>query len=579
MNGFFQKKKKLILSLVVLLVLAGTGVWWFYFRSAATTDTQTATAKVRKGKIEVTVSANGAVQPASIRNVTANVGGAIKSINIKNGQQVKLGDLLFTLDDSSLQAQITRALLSQKQTRMDISTTNEELGQQRVTAPAGGQVTALTITEGQDVQKNSVLMTIQDSTKLTFEAPFNSGQIKYIQVGQKADVTIADLYGEKAKGTILRVDRVGRIGTDGSRMYYVKISIPNPGTLTAGLKVNAVVSTSNGLQYSYDLTPLELPDAVSVRAGVSGTVQKLYIDENNTVKKGQVLATTSSDSLSNQMDSQQISLQESNLSIAELRKQLADYKVYAPFTGIITMTPSQSSSSSSSESSSSSSSSGATEWMIGEEVNKGRLLATIEGSGGMVVIVPVDEVDIAKVKVGQKANITVDALPDQNFTGVVSEIGDIGTVQNSVASFDVTVTIEKPVGIKLGMTANAVVMVNQKDNVLTVPIEAVQERQGKKFVTLASGASSGGSSGSSTPAGRRNLGDSASTGNTSGKQPQGNSIPVETGLYNETIIEITGGLKEGDTVVLPAVVRSTGTSNNRGPLGGGGGGGGGFDMH
>lgn len=608
--GKLKGKWKLITGIVVGIIVVGSAGWYF-FGSKGTVQAQAATAPVAKGTIDVRVSGTGNVEPADTSNVIAKAGGNITGVSVANGQHVQKGQLLFTLDDSSVQSQIEKTRLDQRQNQTDMKTTNDQLNQQRVYAPFGGRVTSIQVTKGQDVQKGTALFTLQDINNLTFQIPFSDASS--IKVGQKADVTITDLGAAGYTGTVTKVNRAAIADTNGTLVYYVTISIRNPGAVIAGMQAQASVHTDKGVIDGYNTGAMDWATSTTVRAGISGVLTQLTVDENVVVKKGQLVASVSSDSLSSQLTSQNIKLQQSRLSISDLEKQLPDYRIYAPADGIFTMTASTSNSSSGNNSNSSSSSSAdiSDKWQVGDEVKAGQVVGTINNSTGMVVTVPVDEVDIAKVKLGQKADITFDALPDQLFTGSVSDISDKGVITNSAATFDVKVALDKTDGVKSGMTANVEILVNHKDGALLVPIEAVQDRGGRKFVILdtagatggaadgtadgrrsGSGSWSGSGSGSrgsaadnsgsaadnnrsgnnSGNSSRNNSGSSANNGSRSGNTLGGRMTPVETGLYNETSIEIINGVKEGDKVVLPSVARSSTNTGNRGPFGGGMGG-------
>jgi HlyD family secretion protein len=408
-------------------------------------------------------------------------------------------------------------------------------------------------------------MTVQDINNLTFQLPFND--VTNIQVGQKADVTITDLGASGVTGKVTKVNRAAVADTNGTLVYYVTIMIGNPGALVPGMQAQAVVHTVKGAILGYNTGSLEWAATTTVRAGVAGNLTQLNVDENTVVKKGQLLASLNSDTLKSQVNSQSLKLQQSQLSIAGLQKELADYMIYAPADGTFTMNASSNTSGTNQNSSSSSSSTGVSDkWQVGDEVKAGQIVGIIDDAAGLVVTVSIDEVDIAKIKLGQKADITFDALPDQKFTGTVSDISDVGVVSNSAATFDVKVALDKTDGVKTGMTANVEILVNHKEGALLVPIEAVQDRNGRKFVILDNGGATDASrSGSDAGFGGSSRAGSAMTGR---------MTRVETGLYNETLIEITNGIKEGDKVVLPTVARSTGNSSGiRMPIGGGMGGG------
>ncbi len=143
-----------------------------------------------------------------------------------------------------------------------------------------------------------------------------------------------------------------------------------------------------------------------------------------------------------------------------------------------------------------------------------------------------DELDIPNIKIDQVVKVTVTALPDKTFTGKVKTIADQGQAQNGVSSFPVTISLDNTDGLKSGMTADASILVNEKKDALYVPIEAVQKDDDNRYYVM-------------TPK----------------KEKEGRTKKekqfVETGLHNEDNIEITKGLKKGDTVILPSQKSTT----------------------
>ncbi len=607
--NLIKRKWKLIAAIGLGICLVGFLGWWLFLRNSGSSAVQTATVAVKKGSIRVTVSANGTVEPASTANISPKTGGTITKVNFRDGQQVKKGDLLIELDDSNLRTQLEKAQLDQRQTGLDLASARKQINDKQVLAPISGQVASIKVVKGQDVQKKTELMTINDTSYLTFDVLVNGGQVNNVKPGQKVDVILPGLGFQKLNGSVTKVDRGGTFDTVGARLYPVTVKVSNPGALGPGIKAQADIYSSGGIVSGIESGVLEWGDSQIVRAEVAGDVQILDVDKNTYVKKGQRLVLLGSDTLNTQLDAQKLKYQQSQLNVENLQKQLSDYQITAPVDGEIAMA-------SSSGGTSSSSGGGNTDWQVGDEVKAADILAVITGSKGMKVTVPVDEVDIARVKVGQKANVTFDALLDRTFECSVSEVGLRGIVSNNVASFDVTISIDETEGLKPGMTANVEIMVESKDGVLLLPIEAIQERQGRKFVQLASdaGDTGTGSSGQSdSQAGGRynrqtgsqsdsqtgsrpnrqtgSQSDSQSSGRLNGQSGSSaqNLRLVETGVYNDSEIEIVSGVSEGDKVVIPAVTRSTSSSSNTarpggsssGSLGGSGnrGGMGGMELH
>jgi len=184
----------------------------------------------------------------------------------------------------------------------------------------------------------------------------------------------------------------------------------------------------------------------------------------------------------------------------------------------------------------------------GDRLNGGTVLAHITNYKDLQTTVKIDELDISKIKKGQTAEVTANAFPDTTFAGKVTDIAEEGDVSNGVSTFDVTVHLTSPKNLKVGMTTEAKILTASKDNVLYVPVEAVHTNGNQKFVMVKS-----------------------SDGQTT-------SQIVKTGINNDSNVEITSGLQEGDVVQLPAISKSTtNSSGNMRGFGGGMGGMGGMN--
>lgn len=146
---------------------------------------------------------------------------------------------------------------------------------------------------------------------------------------------------------------------------------------------------------------------------------------------------------------------------------------------------------------------------------------TISSSETMVLAVNIDELDINSVSEGQQAEITLDALEDETFTGTVTKVGGSASSSNSgVAKYTVEVEIPGDERMKEGMNASATITIEKRENVVTIPVNALQERGTKVFVYT----------------------QADSEGNLAGEQE------VTTGLSDGSTVEITEGLSEGDKV-------------------------------
>lgn len=147
-------------------------------------------------------------------------------------------------------------------------------------------------------------------------------------------------------------------------------------------------------------------------------------------------------------------------------------------------------------------------------------LFTISPDDTMTLEVSVDEQDINSVEIGQEAVVTFDAIEDEEFTGEVTEIGNTASVNGGVAKYTVSVSVPKDEEMKQGMNASATITIENRENVITIPVNALQEKGDKVFVYT----------------------EKDEDGNLSGE------TEVTTGLSDGTTVEITEGLSEGDTV-------------------------------
>jgi len=161
----------------------------------------------------------------------------------------------------------------------------------------------------------------------------------------------------------------------------------------------------------------------------------------------------------------------------------------------------------------------------GETVSAGLnapIFVTIDDLNRLQVDTFVDEVDIGKVKVGQKATFTVDSFPSREFAGKVVAIYPKAVIQENVVNYDVIVEITDPYDglLRPEMTSSVTIQLDAHENVLAVPVKAVKRERGKSVAYVMSSAGSA--------------------------QPR----EVKVGWKDSQWVEIVSGLEEGQTVLL-----------------------------
>ena len=158
----------------------------------------------------------------------------------------------------------------------------------------------------------------------------------------------------------------------------------------------------------------------------------------------------------------------------------------------------------------------------------------------------IDELDIRKVKVGQKVAVTADAFEGQSFSGTVTNVSLESTYSNGVSTYPVTVTLDETGDLLPGMNVDGVITLEEANGVLAIPVDALM-RGNRVYVKDETVTEQQGP----VPAGFR-------------------SVEVETGLTNDSYVEIKSGLSEGDVVYVAESTASNVNSFMMMPAGGGG---------
>ena len=209
----------------------------------------------------------------------------------------------------------------------------------------------------------------------------------------------------------------------------------------------------------------------------------------------------------------QYAVDQAAISFKSAQTDLSNTKVYAPFTGVVSAV---------------NGAVGGSALGTGSSSGGGALVTLIDDSK-IQMPVQVDETQIAQIKLNQKADLTLDALPGQTFTGTVTSISPSATVVSNIAVFYATVTVDnKARSLRPGMTAEAEIVSQEIQDAVTIPKRAIQTVRTRSYVDV------------QLPAGQK-----TSDGKTV------DTRRVTTGPDDGTNIVVTDGLKAGETIVLP----------------------------
>jgi len=616
-KGLFSKK--LIKVFIVLIVLGAVGFGLVKFdvikigAKTASTTQQQRTARAQIGTISQAVTGSGYIEPANEVNISTSVSGTITKVYFNDKDNVKAGDLLYELDDSDAKLNYEKALNNLAMNQVTANDNQKSIAELSIKAPISGRISGFALKVGDEVGRGANILSITDTSKLKITVPFNASVKNEIQLGQMAVLHIQELM-QSVNGIVTYIGSNPYPSASGGQVFDVEVSFDNPGALKDSLKATVSVNTSSGSQTSTDAGKMEYVNIKTVKSTSGGTVKSINVRENSHVNAGDILVELENDELSLTKQNSDLKILDANAQVESAKKQLSYYKVYASIDGIIMDQTKK----------------------VGDNVKAGDVLGNIIDMKNLQFNVDIDELDIDKIKVGQKVNITVDALTETNtkpLSGEVSKIAFEGASSNGVSVYPVTIKVNDIDNLRIGMNVNASIMVLEKTDVLMVPIEAVTKFGDTSSVWVKSNDGSQGS-GMQGPGPRAggDLGGNNRDGNDqrgerpnwNGEQPEGGSSntrqrpqsnggqgqqnrsdrsssqggqqnannrmmqrnsglldyyngavlkEVTLGINNDSYIEVVSGLKEGDIVVLPPLTTSSSDQRTSGQSGFGMGGG------
>lgn len=528
--SFYRKNRKKVLSIIILLLL-GTGTYIAFKFKNSNASASYSEYPVIKKDINVTISGTGVLNSSQEQNVSSKVAGTVTKVYFNEGDKIKAGDVLYEIDNRSVISQIEKLKFSIDQAKSDLDKNLNDVANLTIYAPKSGVISGLTLKTGDSVSRGMEICTIEDMALLKLVVPFNGKQIENFSAGQQAKIYVQD-YMRIVQGIVNYVDRTGRIEQKGARVYDVEVLIDNN---VANLGIGITASAEIGGSLCLSPSKTEKVDIFKVKAQIGGTVKNLNVRDNEYVYEEQQIIELENDEPEKQMILSRQKLDELNIQLEDLRKDLEECKAIANIDGTIVKL----------------------DVAAGDYVKEGASACKISNYDTMQFDISVDELDIAGVKAGMPATVTVGAIPGRKYSGTVVRVATEGSSQGGVATYPVTVVVQNPEQLMGGMNANAEIVIQRKYNVLTVPLIAIQKVGNQNFVII-----------------RKNIDIGESTQTITQRIPRDHTISrikqynaaeiemrrIEVGISDDSDIEVLEGLNEGDVVL---VASSNSTNNNR----------------
>jgi RND family efflux transporter MFP subunit len=527
-------KRILIVAAVVVLALGGGA--FFVLRqlnAQAATASSLQTAQIERGTLTSAVNAAGSVAAPRSATVAWETSGVVSRVNVSVGKQVEAGEVLMELDPDSLSPAVVQAqadLLS-AQDALDVllaGPTEQQLANANL-AIIQAQQAMTTAQRNLNSVMNPVSQTLLDQVRdarLALDTAQANQQLSNISQDVQdynGNIWIVDWYFKRAQDAQAKLDA-------------------NPGNQALQEAANKAWSDYQAQADKQAQRLLRIQTDQATKANATEKAQTAYdqaVASLQAAQQGPDIAKV--ELFEAQLDVAEANLRQAETDLAQLlagpdaaevaaaRARIAaaqavvnSTSVIAPFGGIVV----------------------AVENSVGDTVINNQAAVTLADLSSLEIRVDVSEVDINSISIGQEVNLTADAVLGQSFTGTVSEISILGTVQQGVVNYPVTVVIPDPdPALKPGMTAAVAIVTERHEDVLLVPNRAIRVSGGQRTVTVLF-------------------------------QGQQIAVPVTLGLSNETMTEIVDGqVQEGDTVVVTTTSASTANVSGGGFLFGDGPGG------
>ena len=458
-------------------------------------------ASAQRQDLTVSVSGTATLQPADSYNVTTLLSGDIVSAPFEEGDLVTKDTLLYAMDSSDAQDSMDRAQISVQQAQLSYQQAQEAL---HPTATLSGTISEVYVHNGDSVNAGTELARIVASTELSIDFLFPFAAPTDFYVGQTATVFVDGYAGSQA-GTVTSVSNSTAITSNGKPSVSVRVRLNNPGAVSDAYTASAVI----GNYTSYGQAAVSMPASSVVYASGSGTVNGFAKLAGSTVSKGEVLCTVESETIRDQIENARLNLQSAQLSAGTASDTVDDYNIKSPIAGTVIEQS----------------------FKAGDKVDgaSSGTLAVIYDLSYLKLEMAVAELDIGKVEVGQRVEITADALEGQTFEGVVDKVSINGTTANGFTNYPVTVVIEDYGDLKPGMNVSAQIIGEEIPNALCIPVDAVD--RGNTVTVPGPGA----------------LNDA---GTAVVDVTKLETREVTLGRNDDEYIEVTGGLEEGDIVLI-----------------------------
>lgn len=544
------------MAIVILLL----GYWGIGSLGGNGAEFKYVLATAEKGTLVVSVSASGQVSASSQVDIKSKVSGDVVYVGVKSGDTLGTSGLIIQLDSRDTQKAVRDA---------EANLASAKLSLAKLQKPAD----SLSL-----MQAENTLSQAHEDLKEDYDDGFNNVADAFLDLptvmaglqdvlygktvtsGQDNISAYADL-AKNYNGTAVKLKEDTANKYVLARNNYEKIfnvykntaRSSDPAAIqdlisqsyeTVKNIADAVKNASNLLDLTKDeLTQRNqnLPSTLAVHQtsladyisktnshlnSLLGSKNSLVADARTVGEKTESLAKIKKGADDLDLASQALAVKQKENALQDVKEKLADYYIRAPFSGTVAKLNVKKL----------------------DSVTGGTAVATMVTQQKLAEI-SLNEVDISKIKIGQKATLTFDAVDGLTLTGVVTELDLVGTISQGVVTYNIKINFEADdTRVKPGMSVTAAIVTDVKSDVLIVPNSSVKNQNGRHYVELPRVPFTGAAS---------------AQGVVLAQSPR--QANVETGASNDSFTEITSGLNEGDQVIFRTISNAAKTATAPAP--------------
>ena len=321
----------IVAAIAIALVVL---VWYFVFREDGSKG-EVMTDFVTRGSIQSMVEGSGTSKAKDSATVTPG-SGTILELFVQEGDQVTAGQQLYRMDDTTARDAVTEAQKSVDNCNKELQAVYDKIAELSITAPHAGNLREVAdLKVGDTVNEGDTIATLVNDTKLRLSLYYSYAYEGDIKVGQTAQISIPAIMAP-VTGKVEQINKVRFVSPEGATHFEVVLVLDNPGTLAEGMDASAGLTAADGTPiYPYQNGKLEYYESTKITAKATGPVERVSLLDYGDVKAGQLLVQLGAKDTDEEIASKENALKAAQEKLEEATKELEKYNAVAPIDGTV----------------------------------------------------------------------------------------------------------------------------------------------------------------------------------------------------------------------------------------------------